>query len=65
MIGSIVGGIATPTEAAAVGAAMAVLVGRFAHGEMKFERMGDMLLRVGINSGVVLALVARPRCSAG
>lgn len=58
MIGSILGGVATPTEAAAVGAAMAVLVGRFAHGEMKFERMGGMLLRVGINSGVVLALVA-------
>lgn len=58
MIGSIIGGIATPTEAAAVGAAMAVLVGRFAHGEMKMHRMGDMLLRVGINSGVVLALVA-------
>jgi len=58
MIGSIIGGITTPTEAAAVGAAMAVLVGRFAHGEMKLDRMGDMLLRVGINSGVVLALVA-------
>ncbi len=58
MIGSILGGLATPTEAAAVGAAMAVLVGRFAHGEMKFEHMGGMLLRVGINSGVVLALVA-------
>jgi len=58
MIGSIVGGLATPTEAAAVGAAMAVLVGRFAHGEMKTDRMGDMLLRVAINSGVVLALVA-------
>lgn len=37
---------------------MAVLVGRFAHGEMKTDRMGDMLLRVAINSGVVLALVA-------
>lgn len=58
MIGSILGGVATPTEAAAVGAAIAVLVGRFAHGEMQFERMGGMLLRVGINSGVVLALVA-------
>tara|TARA_A100001391_G_scaffold147541_6_gene105013 strand:- start:1173 stop:2432 length:1260 start_codon:yes stop_codon:yes gene_type:complete len=58
MIGSIVGGLATPTEAAAVGAAMAVLVGRFAHGEMKTDRMGDMLLRVAVNSAVVLALVA-------
>nr|WP_067286986.1 TRAP transporter large permease [Marinobacterium profundum] len=58
MIGGILGGLTTPTEAAAVGAAMAALVGRFAHGEMKSENMGAMLLRVGINSGVVLALVA-------
>lgn len=37
---------------------MAAIVGRFAHKEMKFERMGEMLLRVGINTGVVLAMVA-------
>jgi tripartite ATP-independent transporter DctM subunit len=58
MIGGIVGGFTTPTESAAVGAAMAAIVGRFAHKEMKFERMGEMLLRVGINTGVVLAMVA-------
>ncbi|MCL1481443.1 MULTISPECIES: TRAP transporter large permease [unclassified Marinobacter] len=58
MIGGILGGFTTPTESAAVGAAMAAVVGRFAHKEMKFERMGGMLLRVGINTGVVLAMVA-------
>ncbi|SDL41397.1 TRAP transporter, DctM subunit [Modicisalibacter muralis] len=58
MIGGILGGFTTPTESAAVGAAMAAGVGRFWHKEMKFERMGGMLLRVGINTGVVLAMVA-------
>jgi len=58
MIGGILGGFTTPTESAALGAAMAAIVGRFAHKEMKFERMGGMLLRVGINTGVVLAMVA-------
>lgn len=58
MIGGILGGITTPTEAAAVGGLTAVLVGRFAHHEIRFDRMGDMLLRVAVNSAVVLALVA-------
>ena len=58
MIGGILGGITTPTEAAAVGALTAVLVGIVAHHEIRFDRMGDMLLRVAVNSAVVLALVA-------
>lgn len=58
MIGGILGGITTPTEAAALGAAVAALVGRFAHKEMKFDHMGGMLVRIAINSAVVLALVA-------
>ena len=58
MIGGILGGITTPTEAAAVGGLTAVLVGGFAHHEIRFDRMGDMLLRVAVNSAVVLGLVA-------
>lgn len=58
MIGGILGGLTTPTEAAAVGALTAVLVGKFAHKEIRFDRFGDMLMRVGLNTGVVLALVA-------
>ena len=58
MIGGILGGITTPTEAAAVGALTAVLVGIVAHNEIRFARIGDMLLRVAVNSAVVLALVA-------
>ncbi|WP_435102467.1 TRAP transporter large permease [Arhodomonas sp. AD133] len=58
IIGGIIGGLTTPTEAAALGAAMAVVVGKYAHGEIRFERMGAMLLRVATNTAVVLVLVA-------
>lgn len=58
MIGGILGGSTTPTEAAAVGALMSIVVGRFAHGEIKTDRFGGMLMRVAINTGVVLILVA-------
>lgn len=58
MIGGILGGLTTPTEAAAVGSLMSLLVGIFAHKEIRFERFGGMLMRVAQNSGVVLVLVA-------
>lgn len=58
MIGGILGGLTTPTEAAAVGGLMSLLVGIFAHNEIRFERLGGMMMRVGLNSGVVLILVA-------
>lgn len=58
MIGGILGGLTTPTEAAALGGLAAILVGKYAHNEIHFDRIGAMLLRVGINTGVVLSLVA-------
>ncbi len=58
MIGGILGGLTTPTEAAAVGALMAVVVGVFFHHEVRLDRVGAMLMRVGLNTGVVLILVA-------
>lgn len=58
MIGGILGGLTTPTEAAAVGGLMSLLVGIFAHNEVRFERLGSMMTRVAMNSGVVLILVA-------
>lgn len=58
IVGSILSGIANPTEAAAVGAVAAVLVGRFWIGELSFSQLPRMLLRAGIYSAVVLMLVA-------
>lgn len=58
IIGGIAGGIATPTESAALAAVAAVLVGLLAHGEFKFGRVPKMLIRLVANSSTVLFLVA-------
>lgn len=58
IVGSIVTGIANPTEAAAVGAVMAILIGRFWTRELKFSMLPQMLTRAGIFSGIILFLVA-------
>jgi C4-dicarboxylate transporter DctM subunit len=58
IVGSILGGLANATEAAAVGAVAAVVVGRFWTGEFSFEKLPEMLLRAGVYSAIVLFLVA-------
>lgn len=58
IIGGIAGGIATPTESAALAAVAAVLVGLIAHGEFKVGRVPQMLVRLVVNSSTVLFLVA-------
>lgn len=58
IVGSILGGLANPTEAAAVGSVAAVLVGRFWTRELRFAQLPKMLLRAGIYSAIVLFLVA-------
>ncbi|WP_424812645.1 TRAP transporter large permease [Roseococcus sp. YIM B11640] len=58
IIGSILGGLANPTESAAVGALAAALVGRYWTREMSWSQLPHMLLRAGIYSAIVLFLVA-------
>ncbi len=58
IIGSILGGLANPTEAAAVGSLAAVIVGRYWTREFHFRQMPEMLLRAGVYSAIVLFLVA-------
>ena len=58
IVGSILGGLANPTEAAAVGALAAVLVGRYVTKEFKLGTMPTILLRSAIYSAIVLILVA-------
>lgn len=58
IIGSILGGLATATESAAVGAVAAALVGKYWTKQFKFSRLPEMMLRAGIYSSVVLFLVA-------
>lgn len=58
IVGSILTGLANPTEAAAVGAVSAVLVGRYVTREFKYSDLAPIMLRAAIYSAIVLFLVA-------
>ncbi|MBS9476978.1 TRAP transporter large permease [Ancylobacter radicis] len=58
IVGSILTGLANPTESAAIGALAAILVGRFWTRELKLGQLPAMFLRAGVYSGIVLFLVA-------
>ena len=58
IIGTITGGFASPSEAAALGAVCAALVGLVVTRTLKLSDLGPILLRTGINSALVLFLVA-------
>ena len=58
IVGSILAGLANATEAAAVGAVAAMVIGRYWTGEFSFEKLPEMLLRAGVYSAIVLFLVA-------
>lgn len=58
IVGGILMGLTTPTEAAALGIAAAVLVGALIHREFRFDRLGDMFVRMATNAAIVLFLVA-------
>lgn len=58
IVGSILFGLANATEAAAVGAVAAVLVGRFWTRELNLSDLPQMFLRAGLYSAGVLLLVA-------
>lgn len=58
IVGSILSGLANPTEAAAVGALAAALVGRYVTKEFSFKTFPSILLKSAIYSAIVLFLVA-------
>jgi tripartite ATP-independent transporter DctM subunit len=58
IVGSILGGLANPTEAAAVGSLAAALIGRYWTREFSFAQLPALMLRAGIYSSIVLFLVA-------
>ncbi len=58
IVGGILGGIFTATEAAAVAVAYAVLVGFFVTKELKWEHIPPALVRSGVTTSVVFMLIA-------
>ncbi len=57
IMGGILGGIFTPTEAAAIAVGYATFIGLFVMRTLKLRDMPDILIRSGITSAVVLLLV--------
>lgn len=57
IMGGILGGVFTPTEAAAVAVAYAMFIGLFVMRELKLSDIPDVLSRAGMTSAVVLLLV--------
>lgn len=58
ILGGILSGVFTPTEAAAVAVGYAFLVGFFVTRELDFKGLVQALLRAGVSTGVVLFIVA-------
>ncbi|MCL4067265.1 TRAP transporter large permease [Pseudomonas sp. GX19020] len=58
VVGSILGGFATPTQSAALASLATVLIGLFLYREMRLSDLIPALVRTAITSGAVLFLVA-------
>ncbi|SHM25740.1 TRAP transporter large permease [Roseibium suaedae] len=57
IMGGILGGVFTPTEASAVAAGYALIIGLFVLRSLKLKDIPDVLIRSGMTSAVVLLLV--------
>ncbi|MGB3312801.1 MAG: TRAP transporter large permease, partial [Albidovulum sp.] len=57
ILGGILSGVFTPTEAAAVAAGYAILIGLFIIRSLKFRDLPEIFTRAGITSAIVLLLV--------
>ncbi|MCU0911327.1 MAG: TRAP transporter large permease [Rhodobacteraceae bacterium] len=57
ILGGILGGVFTPTEAAAVAVAYAIVIGLFVMRSLRPSDLPDVLIRSGLTSAVVLLLV--------
>ncbi|WP_199252645.1 TRAP transporter large permease [Chachezhania sediminis] len=58
IIGTILGGIATPTEAAAIATLIAAFIGLFVYREMELSDIWPAFMRAAASSAVVLFLIA-------
>ncbi len=58
ILGGILGGIATPTEAASIAVLYALVMGAFVYRKLNWADLGDMLLRTSRITGVVFLIIA-------
>jgi tripartite ATP-independent transporter DctM subunit len=58
LIGGIVSGIFTPTEAAAIGATYATVLAVFVYREVKWRELGEIMRSTVVDTGVVILIVS-------
>jgi tripartite ATP-independent transporter DctM subunit len=58
IVGGIVGGVFTPTEAAGAAAVYALILGLFVYRELKLSQLPDLLWEAAHNTGIVLFILA-------
>lgn len=58
ILGGIVGGIVTPTEAGAIAVAYALVVGIFVYRELRWRDLGHIFRETGVNVGTVMIILA-------
>ena len=58
ILGGILSGMFTPTEAAGVAVVYSALVGIFLYRRLNLRNLPDVLLKAGLESGMVMLLIA-------
>lgn len=58
VIGSILFGIATPTESAAIASFIAFITGMLIYKDLKIEKLGTIFIRTAVHSSLVIFLIA-------
>mgnify|MGYP005817289611 CR=1 FL=1 len=58
VVGGILGGIFTPTEAAAIAVFYSLVLGGFVYRELRWSALPEILLQTGIGTGIVMFLIA-------
>jgi len=61
IIGGILGGVFTPTEAAGIAVAYAFLLGKFVYRELKWSELPNILKKSAITTGVLFFIVSNAR----
>lgn len=58
IVGGILGGVATPTESAALAALAAMALGRFVYRDLQWRRLPAIFAETGVTASIVLFLIA-------
>ncbi|OGB92612.1 MAG: C4-dicarboxylate ABC transporter permease [candidate division NC10 bacterium RBG_16_65_8] len=58
VVGGILGGVFTPTEAAAIAVFLSLVLGGLVYHELRWSDLPDILVKTGLSTGIVMFLIA-------